>query len=307
MNNSNSLKKDKRKKDLTKEQKEYIVYNYVHLKRGLNSIGKDIGVSGQKIKKTLQEFGVHINNFQEAMSLRRAYEVNDNYFKVQSHNMAYILGFLAADGAVSKNTNHITIDLQVLDEEILYKIKKELQAECPIEHYINNSGHEYARLKICSKTIKEDLFHYGITPQKTYTLSPPIFLEKQYYISYIRGYFDGDGCIYYTTNFEKEQWYVCGARKEVLNWIREVFVNQYKIISPEVKQVKTLKNGDPFYQLTYYGKKINKIFESLYIKDTIYLDRKFKKMKNLYDIKSTRPYSSSVEEKSYAELIQNEV
>lgn len=298
MNNSNSF---------TEEQKQYIIYSYIQLKKGLNSIGKDIGISRQKVKKILQELGVHINNYQEAIGLQRAYNVNDNYFKIQSHNMAYILGVLAANGHISKNTNHIVIDLKDIDEEILYKIKKELQAESPIEHYINNSNCKYSRLRICSKTIKEDLIHYGITSQKTYKLTPPKFLAAQYYISYIRGYFDGDGYIYYTSDFKNAQWYICGAKKEVLSWIREVFVNQYQIFSTKIQQIKTLKNGDPFFQLSYYGEKVNKIFEVLYVKDSIYLDRKFEKMKNLYEKKSKRPYSSRDEGKSYANLIQNEV
>lgn len=307
MNNS-TKKNDKRVKVLSEEQKSYIVYSYTQLKKGLNSIGREIGVSGAKVKKTLQELGVHVNTFQEAMGLQRHYNVNDNYFKIQSHNMAYILGFLSADGGVSKDTNHITIDLKDIDEEILYKIKKELSAEAPLEHYVNNSGCHYSRLRICSKTIKDDLSHYGITPKKTFTLEPPKFLDEQYYLSYIRGYFDGDGCFYCDKNFQNQIWYICGARKNVLDWIEKILVNQLGILSTGVKVAKTLKNGDPFYQLSFYrGDSIKRIFENLYIDNTICLERKYQKMKNFYEIKSKSPYSFGEEEKRYAELTQNEV
>lgn len=33
--------------------------------------------------------------------------VNDNYFSTQNSNMAYIMGFLAADGNVSKKGNRV--------------------------------------------------------------------------------------------------------------------------------------------------------------------------------------------------------
>lgn len=289
----------------TDEQKEFIIYNYTILKRGVNSIGKDLGVAGITVQKYLKKCGVKIRNLQEAMKECRAYNVNDNYFKVQSHNMAYILGFLAADGGVSKKSNHFSIDIQRIDEEILYKIKEEINYEGPIEHYINNSGHEYSRLRVCSYIIKQDLVHYGIVPHKTFTLVPPTFLDEQYFISYIRGYFDGDGCIWINYEKYKYNWYVCGARKEVIEWMQQVLLNKYGIITSLQTSKETLSQGDHFYFMQIYKKEtILKLFEILYVPNSIYLERKYKTMKNFYDIKSTRLYSSSEEEKRYAELAQ---
>lgn len=291
----------------TDEQKEFMVYNYTVLKRGVNAIGRDLGVAGLTIQRHLKKMGVKIRNPQEAQGECRAYNVNDNYFKIQSHNMAYILGFLASDGGISKNTNHFTIDIQKTDEEILYKIKEELKFEGPISHYVNSHGCEYSRLRVCSHTIKQDLAHYGIIPQKTFTLTPPLFLDEQYFISYIRGYFDGDGCIWIDYEKYSYNWYICGARKEVIEWIQQVLLNKYGIISTLSISTKTLSQGDPFYSIQVYKKEtILKLFEILYTPNSIYMERKYKIMKNFYDIKSTRLYSSSEEEKRYAELIQNE-
>ena len=49
---------------------------------------------------------------------------------------------------------------------------------------------------------------------------------------------------------------------------------------------------------------ILKLFEILYVPNSIYMERKYKAMKDFYDIKSTRLYSSKGEEKRYAELTQ---
>ena len=314
----------------TDEQKEFMVYNYTVLKRGVNAIGRDLDVAGLTIQRHLKKMGVKIRNPQEAQGECRAYNVNDNYFKIQSHNMAYILGLLATDGTNSSLTNIVKITLQErdshlleeikedesngyydhetkTDEEILYKIKEELRFEGPISHYVNSHGCEYSRLRVCSHIIKQDLAHYGIIPQKTFTLTPPLFLDEQYFISYIRGYFDGDGCIW--INYEKYSynWYICGARKEVIEWIQQVLLNKYGIITSLVTSTQTLSQGDPFYSIQVYKKEtILKLFEILYIPNSIYMERKYKIMKNFYDIKSTRLYSSSEEEKRYAELIQNE-
>lgn len=284
-----------------------MVYNYTVLKRGVNAIGRELGVSGKTIQRHLKKMGVKIRNLQEAMGECRAHNVNDNYFKIQSHNMAYILGFLASDGGVSKNTNHITIDIKEIDEEILYKIKEELKFEGPISHYVDSHGCKYSRLRVCSHTIKQDLAHYGIIPQKTFTLTPPLFLDEQYFISYIRGYFDGDGCIWIDYNNYSYNWYICGARKEVLKWIQQVLLNKYGIISTLSVSTRTLSHGDPFYSIQVYKKEtILKLFEILYVPNSIYMERKYQIMKHFYDIKSTRLYSSNGEEKRYAELTQNQ-
>lgn len=233
----------------------------------------------------------------------RAYEVNDNYFKVQSHNMAYILGFLASDGGVSKNTNHFSLEIQKSDEEILYKIKDEIKYEGPVSHYTNNSGHTYSRLRICSQIMKQDLAHYGIIPRKTFTLTPPVFLNEEYFISYIRGYFDGDGCIYTDYKISKYNWYICGAKKDVLEWMRQILLDKYGIITFLHISSTVLSQGDPFYSIQIYSKEsILKLFEILYVPDSLYMERKYQIMKNFYDIKSTRLYPSRVEGKRYAEL-----
>lgn len=291
----------------TEEQKEFMVYNYTVLKRGVNAIGRDLNTSGITIQRHLKKMGVKIRNIQKSMQKCRAYNVDDNYFKKQSHNMAYILGFIASDGHVSKNTNHFNIDILEKDEEILYKIKKELSFEGFIDHYTNNSGCKYSRLRVCSKTIKEDLKHYGIVPQKTFTLEPPNFLDEKYFISYIRGYFDGDGGVYIDFEKNKYNWYICGARKEVIDWISDVLLNKYGIISYIHTSKKILSQGDHFYYIQIYKQEtILKLFQILYVQDSLYLNRKYQIMKNFYDIKSKRLYPLSDKGKRYAELIQNQ-
>lgn len=291
-------------KEFTEEESNQIIYNYTVLKRGVNAIGKDFNVAGKTIQNHLKKKGIKIRNLAAAMQESRAANVNDNYFKTQSHNMAYILGLLASDGCISKDTNHWNIDLQEQDEEILKQIQTEIGYDGKIEHYTNNLNKQFSRLRICSRQMKSDLQHYGITPHKTFTLKPPEFLDPQYYISYIRGYFDGDGCFYFNEDKNKYNWYICGARREVIQWIHDIFINVYGIDTTIQTSNYTLKNGDHFYYLqTYSISTISQIFEVLYISDSLYMQRKFNSFKNFYDIKSTRLYSLSDKEKRYAELI----
>ena len=81
------------------------------------------------LKRILQENGIILRNRttalkcspkkQEADILKRKYKINDNYFAIQNDKMAYMLGFLMADGNVSKTENLIQINLSEMDSDFL--------------------------------------------------------------------------------------------------------------------------------------------------------------------------------------------
>ena len=135
----------KNRKQLTEQQKEIILDMYVNQKRGQAACGQAVGISPEAVKTFLKEQGIPIRNFSEAATAsnitRRTYSVNDNYFDVESPNMAYILGFLAADGSVSKSCNEIKIGLSAVDKDFLQMIANELGSNRPIKEYINSSGY----------------------------------------------------------------------------------------------------------------------------------------------------------------------
>ena len=116
--------------------------------------------------------------------------VNNNYFSEQNNRMAYIMGFFAADGNVSKNGNRIQSQLSLKDKGHLEMIQSEIGG-CEVYEYESN-GYKSCGWHCCSSQIKKDLAVYGIIPHKTGTLSIPKVLDKQYWKDFIRGYFDGD-------------------------------------------------------------------------------------------------------------------
>ena len=46
-------------------------------------------------------------------------KVNHNYFSIPNANMAYIMGFLAADGNVQEKGNRIQSQLSIIDKDQL--------------------------------------------------------------------------------------------------------------------------------------------------------------------------------------------
>lgn len=160
--------------------------------------------STDKIKKTLIENNITLRTMAEAKQCQllpetRKYPVNDNYC-LESHNGAWILGIYSADGylprAKNGEGNRITLSLAKKDEEILYRIAKELEYGGPIKQYLASDNiHQFSSLSFTSKILRQQFENYGIINNKTFLLNKLPRLPDEYMIDYIRGYVDGDGSI----------------------------------------------------------------------------------------------------------------
>lgn len=71
-----------------------------------------------------------------------------------------------------------------------------------------------------SVEMAQDLNKLGITPRKSLTLSPPQ-IEEQYFLPFILGYFDGDGSLFKTSQYNNYGINIEGT-KEILNWINDI-------------------------------------------------------------------------------------
>ena len=134
--------------------------------------------------------------------------INTQYFKeINSYNKAYLLGFIAADGAIvqNKNTNTktLTITIHTKDIAILALLKLELNTSLNIKdiNYKSKSLQSYKldvnhkRFNTSKKEIINDLESYSLTSNKSLTMPNLILnIPKNYRKAFILGYFDGDGC-----------------------------------------------------------------------------------------------------------------
>lgn len=280
----------RRNPDYTIEQiREKIIDNYVNKGYGQERSGREFGISGKTVKRILKENNIKIRDLNESICLSNQtndrtvqhYFKNDNFFSVQSHDMAWLLGFLASDGNVGKNDNMIRIELSIVDKEILEKIKEVTKIENPIKERIDKRGFHFCSLEWSCRQHKQDLAEYGIIPCKTYILKPPFSLKEEYYIDYIRGYFDGDGTINlnHCSHGNALRWGICGASKCVLDWIVQVFNKQYQI--PVVNIHKDSSHVRDFYSIVYSTNSTKKIYDILYTKNSLYLKRKKDKFQKL--------------------------
>lgn len=271
---------------LEQKQLEQAVINDYLSGKGQQSTGRPYGLTYSNVKYILNKNRIPVRNLQEATILRnenqRAYSVDDNYFDIESSNMAYILGFLAADGSISKKGNSIKIGLSSKDKELLRKIQRELKIEKEIFDYTTNKGYDVSELAWTSKRHKQILATYNIVPQKTFSLKPPFKLNEKYHLDYVRGYFDGDGSVNLIANSNGRgqgnvRWQICSATKEILEWILNVLekngIPKVNILEQQKKSV--------LYYFQYSSISSRKIFHLLYKPNDLYLERKFKKFQEI--------------------------
>ena len=120
---------------------------------------------------------------------------NKDFFKVWSSEMAYILGFLYADGNIVKTkrgTHFVTI--YTADKHILEVMRKCFQSSHKLSERKSVTGSVY-RIQVGSKEWFTDVGKLGLFPNKTKRMQLPV-VPREFFGDFVRGYFDGDGNVW---------------------------------------------------------------------------------------------------------------
>lgn len=132
---------------------------------------------------------------------------SNNYFEViDSYNKAYVLGFIAADGAVVKaskyNNYQLTITIKYEDKQLLEFIKNEINPTSNLTEikrkcsFNPNKQIHHIRFTYGNQKLIKDLFSLGIYPKKSLSMNNIIEnIPKKYRKAFIIGYLDGDGSV----------------------------------------------------------------------------------------------------------------
>lgn len=134
------------------------------------------------------------------MTGKRVYPIDDKCFdKIDTEEKAYLLGFIFADGSVSKNGYYLSLDILKSDEYIIDALLNLVYkgGTCPGKYYhgCDMVNSEYVRVTISSKELVSCLSCYGVIPNKVWTLRFPYWMDDTLVCHFIRGYFDGNGTI----------------------------------------------------------------------------------------------------------------
>lgn len=255
------------------------------------------------IKQILTNNHIPLRNQRQNTGLRNhknAKKKNISYFNKETHNMAWLLGFIAADGCIYRDKNQIKIGLSSIDREILEKIKDELQIENKICDYVTNQGFNVSELRWTCQEHKQKLMEYGIVANKTFCLGIPYKLNKVFWIDYIRGLFDGDGSINYIHSNNSIRWQICSATPEILEWIVNFLYDEYNIPKVNIQTWQRKENYTVFNILKLH---LNK-FIKFYIMVHYALNGNMNILQNLLMNKNSTRLHFFYKKKRYAELIR---
>ncbi|MBO0600198.1 hypothetical protein I2483_00855 [Sporosarcina sp. E16_3] len=152
-------------------------------------MGPIVGLSDRAIRGVMYKHGVLMNREQYSGQPRK-HKVNEDYFKVWTHEMAWVLGLFVTDGHVNKQIHSIYFSQK--DERILRLIAKYMEADYVLA--ATGPTKITPTLIINSKEIKKDLEIMGVIANKSLTVPFPSVPEA-YLASFVRGVIDGDGWV----------------------------------------------------------------------------------------------------------------
>lgn len=246
--------------------KERIKELYVIEKQSITEIAKIAQCNPSNIYTHLKRMGINIRKFSEY----RKYTIDKDYFKIiDNEDKAYILGLLYADGYNQVKRSQIRLTLHKKDKDILDKINKCLNHSKPLLLLKEN----YLDLTINSKDISLDLEKLGCVQNKTFKIVFPFqCISEDLTRHFIRGYFDGDGCICFSGKYNDIQLNLTG-NPLFIEQIQDILVNVLGITKTKLSKRKNS------VMMFYHGKNICRIIlDYLYKDNKIAINRK----NNLY-------------------------
>lgn len=244
-------------------------------KNGLscNKISKEYNVSVSTIRSILIKNGIERrDNSHKSM----IYTLDEHYFDIiDTQNKAYILGLLWADGCNYTKLNHIKIELQERDKDILDSINIEIESNRPLKyidlHSKNENWQSTYRLSIVNKHMSKTLNNIGMVPNKSLVLTFPEWLDTSFYSSFIRGYMDGDGHIHYG---KKSKFITCVGTQMFCESIKKICEN---IIGIKVTIHDVPDKKESITKILYICgmHNIKKFLDFIYNDSDLYIKRKY--------------------------------
>lgn len=127
--------------------------------------------------------------------------------KIDTNEKAYWLGFMYADGYIIEEFDNyrtyyrIGLKIKIEDEDLIDRFIRTLYLNSDYKHRYkelqNIEGKfyevEYFRIHFANQVMAGDLIKQGVIPKKSKIIRLPCLNSCELYLSFILGYFDGDG------------------------------------------------------------------------------------------------------------------
>lgn len=225
-------------------------------------------------------------------SQRFKQNVDINFFKNHTPQMAYVLGCFASDGGMFVNSGGSKyVQFTSTDKQFLSNIKKLLKSK----HKISKKKHENKNWNYCyvvqigSKDLFTDLEKLGFQPNKSKNLMMPKIADIVFN-HFVRGYFEGDGCVWYGTYNKKNRiikprlvqtHFICGDR----NFLKKLSTKLMRLAKIGRGSLVDKHSG---FDLSYSKNDSIKLYDFLYSdKKKLFSSKKYSKFKKALEFAGT--------------------
>lgn len=268
---------------------EEIIRRYKHDKISPDKLATEYGCSTMPIYRILKANDICPNTDRDYLDTLE----DENYFEhIDSEVKAYLLGFIAADGSISKTKRRgdsLYLTIGISDEKHLKRLAREIGwrgkiSYCPPCEKKFNGDRFYKckaawRFTIGSKKLVTDIISHGVGLDKSKQLLLPK-LEKEFYAHFIRGFFDGDGCITFSHDSKfwekgRPHFSIIGLRS-ILEGMQNILIQNCGVSCTKLIAEKRVK-ACRLFNLHYGGEYAILIRNYMYHNATIYLERKYKR------------------------------
>lgn len=270
----NGITVEKKNRIPSKKVVEMIIELYINKMMSCDKIAKVLNIkSATTVRYHLNKNNIKLRTLSNS---NKKYTINEFFFdEIDTQEKAYVLGLFYADGC---NTGkRLEIGLNKCDVDILNKINKVMNSNRPILFRMKNKMDEFkdrAHLSFPNVYLCHKASSWGCTPRKSFTIRVPFNIRKDLYRHFIRGYFDGDGCLYINKQNVATINFVSGST-QFLNDLRKIFKDDLDI-NVTINNITLFIGGN---------KKVSKVLHWLYNDATIYMNRKFNKYEQFKKIK----------------------
>lgn len=245
------------------------------------------------IRNILKEYKIKTTPREER---NKKYTIDELFFEeINTHNKAYILGFIYGDGNIVKTHGKsgggggvLRFELAIKDEYILYDIRNALKSNAPIKNrnienrkpaIINNreiKRTESVILNICNTKIYNQLIKIGLTENKTINCTYPN-IPDEFQGSFILGLTDSDGWFSIDSK-NRGSWNFIGTF-DMCEGVRKI------LLKNDIRS-KVIKKSNPIGQQMWLVRitrkdEVIKLRTFVYNNATFYLDRKYNIAKNI--------------------------
>lgn len=212
-------------------------------------------------------------------------KIDIDYFRtIDSHEKAYWLGIITSDGHVTKDG--LKVSLISKDYVMIFNFKKAIGSEHKImkenkfDKRTNKTYTSYT-IQIGCKNFVENIVKLGVDYYKSYMCEFPN-ISEEYYSSYIRGLFDGDGSVCY---FENKTKISLIATENILNFIQQYLITNFNFSKTKFSIVASKDDKNICKLYVNSCADITKFLSFIYEKsnDNSRLERKYNYYERLLD------------------------